>query len=157
MDVKYINPFIESFTKVMTQMGFGNVQIGKLSVKAREIYGSGVLVVLGIMGDITGNVVYMIDSEDAKKIASTLLMGTPVDKLDDMAKSALSELTNMLTANAATAFFYIGTIINISTPTMLLGENLSVTMNSVPVLCIQLLADNIPIEINISFEKIKKF
>lgn len=90
--------------------------------------------------------------EDAKKIASTMMMGMPVDEFDEISMSALSELANMLTANAATCFSTIGISIDISTPSMLHGENMSIKMSSSQVLCIQLFADDIPIEINIAFE-----
>jgi len=152
VDVNYINPFIQSFTSVMPDLGFGDVKIGILNGKGKEIAGSGVFVILGIVGAIRGNVVYTIDIEAAKQIASTMMMGAPVDEFDDMASSAISELTNMLTANAATAFSNNGILIDISTPTMLQGENISINMSSNQVLCVQLLADDIPIEINISFE-----
>lgn len=152
MEAKYVNPFIKSFNAVMPQMGFSSVQIGNLSVKSKEVTGSGVIIILGIVGHIRGNVVYSIDLESAKQFASTLMMGMPVEDFDDMAKSAVSELTNMLTANAATAFSNSGILIDISTPTMLQGENMSVKMNADPILCVQMLADDIPIEVNISFE-----
>lgn len=147
-----MNPFIESFATIMPQLGFGNVQKGNLSVKGRELKSSGVIIIVGIVGAIKGNVVYSIDIESAKQIASRMMMGMPVNELDDMSQSALSELTNMLTANAATIFSNSGLSIDISTPTMLYGENINVKMSSAQVLCIQLLADGIPIEINIAFE-----
>jgi Predicted inhibitor of MCP methylation, homolog of CheC len=151
MDVKLVNPFIDSFTSVMPELGFGSVQIGKLSAKGREIVGSGVLVVVGIVGAVRGNVLYAIDCEAAKKIASTM-MCDEVEELDDTALSAISELTNMLTAHAATAFYNIGIEIDISTPTMLQGKDVLINMNSDQVLCIELIADDISVEINISFE-----
>ena len=153
MDIRYVNPFIESFASVMPQLGFSSVTKGNLSAKERELVSSGVSVVVGIVGSIKGNVVYVINMESAKKIASQMMMGMPVNELDDMAKSALSELTNMLTANAATFFSQLDIPIDISTPTLLHGENVSVEMSSNKVLCIQLLADGIPVDINISFEK----
>lgn len=152
MDVKYVNPFIESFATVMPQLGFGSTKKGNLSVKGRDIVYSGVIIIVGIVGAIKGNLVYCIDMEDAKKIASTMMMGMPVDKLDDLAQSALSELTNILTANAATCFSAMDIAIDISTPTLLYGNNVSVKMSSNQVLCIQLLANEIPMDINISFE-----
>ncbi len=152
MDVKYVNPFVESFSAVMPQLGFANVQKGKLSLKGRELTSSGVIIIVGIVGAVRGNVVYTIDIENAKKIASTMMMGMPVNEFDEMSKSAISELTNMLTANAATCFSNIGISIDISTPTLLQGEEVSVKMSSDQVLCIQLLAESIPIEINIAFE-----
>lgn len=152
MDVRHVNPFIESFTTVMPQLGFGNIQRGNLSVKGQELTYSGVIIIVGIVGAIKGNVVYCIGMEVAKKIASTMMMGMPVDTLDEMSRSALSELTNMLTANAATSFFNAGITMDISTPTLLYGENISVKMSSNQVLCIQLRADEYPIEINMAFE-----
>lgn len=152
MDVKYVNPFIESFNSVMPQLGFNNVQIGNICAKQKEVFGSGVLVVLGIVGAIRGNVVYTAPMWAAKKIASMMMMGAPVEEFDDMAKSALSELTNMLTATAATAFSEMGMVIDISTPTMLEGKNISVKMSSDQILCVELVADNLPIEVNISFQ-----
>lgn len=151
MDVKHINPFIESFTNVMPELGFSSAQIGNLSTKDKEVISSGVVVIVGIVGAIRGNVVYSIDIEAAKQIAATMMCDS-VEELDDTALSAISELTNMLTAHAATAFSNIGIIIDISTPTMLQGENVSIKMSSEQVLCVQLLADDIPIEICISFE-----
>jgi chemotaxis protein CheX len=152
MDVKHINPFVESYATVMPQLGFGDIQKGNLSVKGKDLVSSGVIIVVGIVGSIKGNVVYVIDMENAKKIASTMMMGMPVAEFDEMSKSALSELTNMLTANAATIFSNSGIPIDISTPTLLHGMNVSVEMSANQVLCVQLLADHIPVEINIAFE-----
>ena len=89
MDVRHVNPFIESFTTVMPQLGFGNIQRGNLSVKGQELTYSGVIIIVGIVGAIKGNVVYCIGMEAAKKIASTMMMGMPVDTLDEMSRSAL--------------------------------------------------------------------
>lgn len=153
MDVKHINPFIESFSNVMPQIGFNGTRIGKMSLKGRDLIYSGVIVIVGIVGEIKGNVVYYIDLKCAKKIASTMMMGMDVDEIDEMSQSALSELTNMLTANAATKFYNLGIKIDISTPTLFYGNNITAKMSSNQVICIELFADENPIEINIAFEK----
>ncbi len=152
MDVKLVNPFVEAFVNVMPMLGFQDVKKGNLSLKGKELNSGGVLIIVGIVGSVRGNVVYSFSMEDAKKIASTMMMGMPVSELDDMSKSALSELTNMLTANAATSFSNMDMLIDISTPTLLHGTNVSVKMSSEQVLCIQLIANDIPIDVNISFE-----
>lgn len=153
MDVRYVNPFIDSFINVMPQLGFGDIKKGSVSVKGKNLTGSGVIIIVGIVGQIKGNVVYNIALEDAKKIASTMMMGMPVTALDEMSQSALSELSNMLTASAATSFSDLGITMDISTPTLLHGDNISVKMSSNQVLCVQLFADNNPIDINIAFEQ----
>ncbi len=152
MDAKYVSPFIQSFNTVMPQLGFNEVKIGNLCAKSKEIICSGVVIVLGFVGSIKGNVVFRLDLDDAKTIASAMMMGMDIEEFDDIAKSALSELANMLTANAATFFSEIGVIIEISTPTMLEGVNMSVKMNSQEILSVELLADGIPFEVNLSFE-----
>jgi chemotaxis protein CheX len=152
MDVKHVNPFVESFGSVMPQLGFSEVGIGKLSKKAKEVKNTGVLVILGVVGDIRGNVVYAMEMDVAKKIATTMMMGMTVEELDEIAQSALSELANMLTAHAATAFADIGISIDISTPTLLIGDNMTAKLNSEQILCVQFLADDMQFEINISFE-----
>ena len=153
MDLKYANPFIESFTAIMPQLGYNKIQRGDLSEKGQELINSGVNIIVGIVGEIKGNVVYSIDLENAKSIASTMMMGMPVDELDEMSKSALSELANMLTAGAATAFYDMGIKVDISTPTLLEANNIVIKMSSNQVLSVRLLADDTPIEINIAFEK----
>lgn len=53
-----------------------------------------------------------------------MMMGLPVEELNEMAQSALSELSNMLTANASINFSNIGVNVNISTPTLMYGQDI---------------------------------
>ncbi|SHH09246.1 chemotaxis protein CheX [Tepidibacter thalassicus] len=152
MDVKVVNPFINSFSAVMPQFGFERVEKKEVFVKGRVIKSSGVMLILGIVGDIRGNVIYSMDIESAKKIASKMMMGMPVDELNDMAQSAISELSNMLTANASINLENIGVNINISTPSLMYGKDFEAKMNTDKVLCVEILVDDIPVEINIAFE-----
>ena len=151
MDVKYINPFIEAFYTVMPQLGFQKVEKQGVSLKDQNLSYTGVILTVGIVGEIKGNVVYFLGHEEAKKVASVMMMGMPVEEFDEMSQSAVSELANMLTANAATYFEKIGLTVDISTPTLLYGNHVTVKMSSNQVLCIPLVADDIPIEVNIAF------
>ena len=152
MDVNNINPFMESFNLVMPQLGFSNIKKGNLSVKDKEITNTGVIMLVGIVGDIKGNVAYSLDMDSAKKVASKMMMDMPVEEFGEMEKSALAELSNMLTASAVTIFSSSEVFIDISTPTLLQGDNVSLKIGSGKILCIQLFADDIPIDINISFD-----
>lgn len=152
MDVKYINPFLDAFLSVMPQLGFSEVKKQSLELKEKNIKSSGVMVILGIVGDVKGNVVYSLDVDSAKKIASVMMMGFPVNDFDDMAQSAVSELTNMLTATASMNFANIGTNINISTPTLMFGEDFEMKMNIDKIISVSLTVNNIPIQVNIGLE-----
>ena len=152
MDVNYINPILSSFTNVMPQLGLANVEKKGISLKGRFIESPGVMIIVGILGDIKGNVIYGITIDDAKKIASAMMMGMPVNELDELAQSAISELTNMLTANVATNFSNDNIIINISTPTLIHGK---FTANAIAdkVVCVEMDVNGMTIEVNISMEK----
>lgn len=154
MDVKFVNPFLEAFLSVMPQIGFNKIEKKRIYLKDRNIKSIGVMINIGILGDIKGNIIYSMDMESAKKIASKMMMGAPIEELDDMAQSAISELTNMLTANAAIKLSEIGTNINISTPTLIYGEDFGVKLNADKTLAIEVLIDDTPVEVNIAFEKI---
>jgi len=109
MDVKNVNPFLDACALVLPQLGFTSVSKKNITV-SDKVNAKGVAISVGIIGDIKGTVVYNFSEENAKKIASKMMMGMEVPDFDDMAQSAISELTNMLTANASIEFSKIGKI-----------------------------------------------
>ena len=117
MDVRHINPVIESVGNIMPQLGFAEVSKKGVTLKDRNIQSPGVVIIIGLIGDVKGNIIYGLSIDNAKKIASQMMMGMPVDDFNEMAQSAISELVNMLTANVATNFSRDNITVDISTPT----------------------------------------
>lgn len=152
MDITIINPFIAAVTEVMPQLGFEHINLKAQSEKSKKINASGIVLTLGIVGDKKGNVAYAIDTEGAKQIASIMMMGMPVDELDDMAKSAISELSNMLTANASINFSNDSINVDISPPTMLTGEDIELSMSKDQVMGVEFDIDGIKLEINVALD-----
>lgn len=152
MDVRLINPFIGAVTGIMPQIGFSNITRKGISLKEKKFMVSGVVLTLGIVGDKKGNVVYSIDMDGAKKIASTMMMGMPVEQLDDMSKSALSELSNMLTANASINFSNDGINVDISVPTMMYGEEIEINLQKDNIVCIDFDVDGIVLSVNVALD-----
>ena len=149
MDVKHINPVIESVNNIMPQFGFSNVAKRGISLKDRNISSPGVVIIIGLIGDVKGNIIYGLSIEDAKKVASQMMMGMPVDDFNEMAKSALSELVNMLTANVATNYSRDNINVDISTPTLIEGE-FTANASTDKVICIEMDVDGIILHVNIS-------
>ena len=79
-------------------------------------------IMLGVTGEMSGQVCIVFDLNVAKDIASRMMMGMPVDVIDDMAKSALSELGNMIMGNAATLLSNNNLRIDITPPTLGMGN-----------------------------------
>ncbi len=152
MDVNYINPIISSFSNVMPQLGLAKVTKKGVSLKGKFIESPGVVIIVGIVGDIRGNVIYGLSIDDAKQIASKMMMGMPVPEFDELAQSAISELTNMLTANVATNFSKDNINISISTPTLIHGK-FTANATTDKVVCVEMNVEGMAIEVNISMEK----
>ena len=84
MDVKHINPVIESFENIMPQLGLIRVSKDGVSLKGNLIESPGVIIIIGLIGDVKGNIIYGMCMDDAKKIASTMMMGMPVEDFNEI-------------------------------------------------------------------------
>ena len=144
-----INPFIEAITYIMPQLGFQNIIKGSLSVKDQFMESKGVTVLVGLTDAMRGNVAYNMTEETAKKIASTMMMGMPVPEMDEMAQSAISELTNMVTGSAATNFEKDGLKVDISPPTLIVGSDFKAKVSSSKFIVVEMIVDSLTIELNI--------
>jgi chemotaxis protein CheX len=152
MAENYAAPFINSFISILPQLGFENIHKGVTEEAGKIIDNQGVIVILGIVGDLRGNVLYGMSESCAKKIASTMMMGMEVTDFDAMAQSAVSELTNMITATASTELTGLGIKTDISTPTLMYGDfNASASYDNV--LRVEMLIGDDPFNIYISLEK----
>jgi CheY-specific phosphatase CheX len=65
------------------------------------------------------------------EIASGMMGGMQLAELDEISKSAISELTNMILGNTATILYNKGINIDITPPSFLMGENLQVSNSKV--------------------------
>ncbi len=74
MNVEYINPFTQATFEVLNQFGTFDPKLGKPFVKEEALTSIGVAVVVGIIGEIKGQVVYSITEDTAKKVASAMMM-----------------------------------------------------------------------------------
>lgn len=152
MEAKTVNTFIQVIKDIMPQVGFQEVQRGSLTAGETELTGLGVTIIIGLTEELHGNVAYNMTLNTACQIASTMMGGTPVSELDDIAKSAVSELSNMLTANAVTNLANLGIKVNISSPTIIIGNDFKVKISSQRYLCLEMLIDSITLFVNIAIE-----
>lgn len=149
MDVKIINPFIDAIMTIMPQLGFENIVKGKLSVGDQFVESKGITILVGLTDQLRGNIAYNMTEETAMQIASKMMMGMPVASLDDLAQSAISELTNMVTGNAATSFEKEGLRVDISPPSLVVGEKFRVKVSSTKFIIVEMVVDSLVIELNI--------
>jgi len=117
MDASYINPFVQGAQKVFTTICQETPALGKVFVKPHPYVAGHVSVAVDIFGAFEGEVVYSMNEQVGCFIVSRMMMGMPVDNLqDDMVKSALSELGNIISGNVATIFSGREIVVDIKPP-----------------------------------------
>lgn len=150
MDAKLVNPFIDAFASVLPQMGFPTPKRTGMGVKQKVAVSLGVSVIVGFTKQIRGNVVYNMSEETAKYIASTMMMGMPLDDFNDMAQSAISEISNMLTATTATNIAGLGMEVDISTPSLSIGSDFQIKISNGNYLAINMDLGGHTVELDVS-------
>lgn len=118
MNVECINPFLEAAIAIVRDACQLELTVGKPYAKKVEFEQDSVVIMIGVTGEMRGQVILTIDVNKACSIASMMMMGMPVNELDDMALSAISELGNMIMGNAATLLSTRGIGIDITPPSV---------------------------------------
>lgn len=121
LNAEHINPFLMAAKKVLQDMCFVEVAVQKPVLKPAAFGEDSWVIIIGITGEIRGQVLVAMTKENACSIASKMCM-TEIAEIDDFAASALSELGNMILGNAATVFSSKGIGIDITPPTLSNGE-----------------------------------
>ena len=124
VDIKYINPFVKATITVLEMLGMAGGKLGKPSISDMKFPDTAFLIQVGVIGGIKGQVIIGMTDQKAKSIASTMMMGMPVETLDEMACSALGELGNMIMGNTSTIFSTMNVVFDITPPLLLSGSGL---------------------------------
>ncbi|HEX3030500.1 MAG TPA: chemotaxis protein CheX [Clostridia bacterium] len=151
MNIEYINPFIEASQTVLKQIANIDAKLGKVYLKESPYKSDTLAIIVGLTGKIRGQAVFSMNVKVALSIASSMMCGMPVTELDDISKSAISELTNMILGNTATILYNKGVGIEITPPSLVLGDNLQISASKMKTICIPLnLGDDKMMELDIS-------
>jgi chemotaxis protein CheX len=154
INAKHVNPFIEAAMKVVKQVVGIEVRRGHLSYKSKVEPTLQVSIIIGIYGFLTGQVVYSLDGRLAEKMVDKLLEGRSPAEKKIMFLDALGELANMITGNATALLNQRqGEVLNITTPAIAAGSNLSIHLVPKPALVLGLITQYGPIEISIAMEE----
>ncbi len=152
MDVKYILPFLESIKSIMEQFGIADIKRGKLAKRDIMHVSTDITAVIGVVGQLRGNIAYSMSTDTAKRIVSAMMMGMPVDQLDEMGRSAIGEFANMVTGNASILLSSNGLEVDITPPSIIFGRDIFFIISSVETISIDMVTPLGNIEVNIGLE-----
>ena len=89
INVNHINPFLMAAGTILRDACQMEMSIGKPYVKTTEFGEDSVIIMIGITGEMRGQVMIAMKITKACEIASKMMMGMPVPELDEMAMSAI--------------------------------------------------------------------
>lgn len=152
MKAEYINPFLEAFSTVVEQVLCVKPTQGKVFVKDGSQKSGEVAITIGVTGDLSGNIMFNFSKETGKIIASKMMMGMEVKEFDDMAKSAISELANMIAGNSTMYFSNIGVKIDITPPSMYTGTDMSFYSYKSKAICVPMIFQGYEVAIDLAID-----
>jgi len=152
MRVEYINPFVESTFNVLKDVLGTDVQRGELYLKRTTQPVMGVAAIVGLAGDVEGRVLFDMSMKTAIDLASAM-NGETLPSLDDLGKATITELANMITAQAVTKLYDLGFKFDLTPPAIITGENMQVTDMDVEALIVPMTLSLGKIEVNVAIRE----
>ncbi|NGQ94404.1 chemotaxis protein CheX [Brevibacillus sp. SYP-B805] len=122
MNAQYIHPFLESAATVIQQICNVTITRGELGIKDVAYSEDHIWIRIGLTGQLEGDVIFGLHHEVALRVVSAMMGGFPISELDEIGKSAISELGNMISGNASTLLFNQGVSIDITPPQLVQNQ-----------------------------------
>ena len=152
MNVNYLNPFIEASQIIIKDIAGMDSKLEKVYLRGNSFNGDEVIIIIGITGALIGHVILTLNKDSMEVLVKEMYAGN-ADSLDDeLKRSAIAELSNMIAGNASSIFYKKGMKMFITTPTILTTKKVVIS-NKYPIICVPLTIggiEGIKLELNIS-------
>ena len=103
MDVKYVNPFIESVQELFTAMLGCEAERGDIGVARESANARDVVALIGLSGPASGMLSVSFPVDTALALASRML-GMEIKVMDDTVSDAVAEMVNIVGGGAKAKF-----------------------------------------------------
>lgn len=126
MNVKFLNPFTEAAVKVLEAECGLMVNKGQLMMQKSALTADEVTVLISLVGQVEGTVLYGMNIVTALSLVSRV-MGQDFTEFDDLARSGVAELGNVITGQATIKLSQAGYESQISPPTLIEGKDVEIS------------------------------
>jgi chemotaxis protein CheX len=122
LNAKFLNPFIEAaFAVLEMEVGTTSNERGDLSLERSACTANDITVLITMVGQVQGIVLFGINEATAMAIV-TKILDQPFDEFDQLAQSGISELGNVITGQASQRLAKAGYEAKISPPSLIIGK-----------------------------------
>ena len=127
MEVKYINPFIEASKKILHELVGEEPDTQAPRLLENSISGSDLVIIIGLTGEIKGQVMFTLDDRTALNIARKMTFDDTLPELNEYAQSAISEMANMISGSTSMIMYKEGIVIDITPPSICKGSGMVIS------------------------------
>ena len=152
MRVEYINPFVESSVSVLKEVLGLQVKRENVSLKAKAIPILDIAVIVGLVGQVEGRVIFDLTKKTALNIASKMNEES-LSEFDDLAKATITELGNMITGRAVTRLSELGYKFDVTPPAIFSGQNMEISDINIEALVVPIETELGRVEINVALRE----
>ncbi len=131
MDVKFLNPFLDSAAEVLKKEVELDIIRGTVNIQKSAFTTNDITVLINLVGQIQGVVLYELSQETAINFVSRML-GQKFTEFDNLAQSGIAELGNVISGKATVELSKAGLDSTISPPTMIIGKGTQISTIDFP-------------------------
>ncbi len=140
MKAEFLNPFLVSAAEVLEKEVGTRVTRGQINLKKGLIVSDDVTVLISLVGQVQGTVLFHMSYETAKTLVSTIL-GQPFEHFDELAQSGIAELANVIAGLSSTKLSRAGYACIISVPMLIIGKGSHISTLNLDRVCVPLLTE----------------
>ncbi|MBE6012374.1 chemotaxis protein CheX [Anaeropeptidivorans aminofermentans] len=122
MENKYADIFINAWHTVLESFSTKQITLAEIHSSKNPVDNRDILVFMGIIGAVSGQVAISMDVNTGKILASEMLGGMEVTDADELVTSAVGEICNMIMGNACLHISSAETGVDITPPTVICNE-----------------------------------
>jgi chemotaxis protein CheX len=126
MNVKFLNPFVEAANEVLSAEVGVKLNRGQLTLQKSALTSDDVTVLLSLVGQVQGVVLYGLSVSTGLALVSRML-AQAFTEFDGLAQSGVAELGNVITGRASIKLANSGTTAEISPPTLIQGHGVTIS------------------------------
>ncbi|KHF39187.1 chemotaxis protein CheX [Halalkalibacter okhensis] len=123
MNVNHVNAICRATQEILTNHLGLEVSHQAPSSGIGSIPSNEIAVILGVKGELLGQIVCSFSANTAKEIVGAMMGGIQIDHLDEMCWSAVQEFGNWIAGRTATELSKESCIIDVTTPIINEGES----------------------------------
>jgi chemotaxis protein CheX len=149
MKEEYVNAFLTPAVHVWEKELAVKLTLSGAEQAASQYTTTELTALIGLSGQLEGNVLYGFSQDCARTVASKMI-GQEIVEMDELSLSAIGELANMITGNAATLLANMGAVCEITPPVIIEPSGSRFTTFGGPQILVKFTSELGPLHIRIS-------